>query len=477
MKFMNKIILLKLKRAFNAYKINNKEIIHVGEKYFYIVHKTINGNGYVEKKRITLSEIKKIELIPKCFKMKDFVQEICYYEFKEKKNIKDIEKARIVIYYYLNTPYLRHDILKNLEVLPNNSGLDMGSQLQTIGYYKNRKMTDREIRYALDNSEIGRKNVLKYQKIPRDIIEEYFFVLSSNLLHTYQKLDEDIIIKKYNEYYSPDYDNYHKSYNWEYIFMDQKLTMNFLKETNILENTNPCYIGYTGSFLAYAKLSDEVFDFLITNRNNFERINQFDLIYNISCNKYISEDFIIKNKDTLCLSYIFKNKQLSENILNKMIEENNLVTSHWRNIIKYQKVSEDFIIRNEKNIPECVFYGIPEEIEGLSEDFIDMYRNKINWHDICEKQNISKDFILSHLNYIDFKALKKSKFLTIEKIELIKEHEVIIPIDILENKYTPKKVKLEAYNLFLDLYNYGLLELYGFERDKIFKYLMEEYND
>ncbi len=56
---------------------------------------------------------------------------------------------------------------------------------------------------------------------------------------------------------------------------------------------------------------------------------------------YLTERFILENKDTLWMNYVIQNQQLSEELLRDLIDYFDIVV-----LIKNQKLTEKFIVDN-----------------------------------------------------------------------------------------------------------------------------------
>jgi len=148
---------------------------------------------------------------------------------------------------------------------------------------------------------------------------------------------------------------------------------------------------------------------------------EFDSIFwsNI-CNNYIfNEEFIEEFKDKFS-SYdwvkIIKYQKLSEDFIEqkheffiKIINDNHHCyedgddsrKAFWRRISEYQQLSEKFIKKFIQNID----FGMISRHQKLSEEFIEEFQDKLFWDEISIHQALSEDFILKWKDRIDWKFL------------------------------------------------------------------------
>jgi hypothetical protein len=106
--------------------------------------------------------------------------------------------------------------------------------------------------------------------------------------------------------------------------------------------------------------------------------------YCISKEQKLSEDFIKKNQDKVEWDYISENQKLSEDFIKK-----NQDKVDWDYISICQKLSENFI----REFQNKVNWDFISEYQKLSENFIIEFQNKVNWYNISCYQKLSSEFI------------------------------------------------------------------------------------
>ena len=113
----------------------------------------------------------------------------------------------------------------------------------------------------------------------------------------------------------------------------------------------------------------------------------------ISKYQKLSEDFIREFQDMVVWNCISGSQKLSESFIR---EFQNKVCWGW--ISMYQKLSESFI-RDFQN--DACWRGI-SEYQKLSEDFIREFQNNVDWDCISKFQNLSESFIRDFQDRVDW---------------------------------------------------------------------------
>lgn len=104
------------------------------------------------------------------------------------------------------------------------------------------------------------------------------------------------------------------------------------------------------------------------------------------------------------------NKKLNNEI--KMLEEKYGVNFKVNDIILEEKVSEDFI----ENFKDTINWNDVCLFQKLSLDFIRRNKDYLNWPAVSFNQNITLDFALEFKDYIDWDWFLKRIFLIEEKL-------------------------------------------------------------
>src|SRR5574343_1752697 len=120
-----------------------------------------------------------------------------------------------------------------------------------------------------------------------------------------------------------------------------------------------------------------------------------------------------------CLGYydnIKGNKRLFlVEALGEVITEDNKSVTNKIKIIKEIKDIEKFFDENMKNFE--VYLSYISIFQKLSEEFIEKYSDKINWHHISEFQKLSEKFIEKHCNKVNWWYISQYQKLSEEFIE------------------------------------------------------------
>ena len=104
----------------------------------------------------------------------------------------------------------------------------------------------------------------------------------------------------------------------------------------------------------------------------------------------LDTDFIVYHKEKLNIMEYIKMKKFSMEQLNILSENQGVI--FWNNVMRYQDITEDFVIENEKNI-NIKYYS---QKHPISESFINKYDSQVDWIAVLKRKNLSRDFLSSH---------------------------------------------------------------------------------
>lgn len=139
-------------------------------------------------------------------------------------------------------------------------------------------------------------------------------------------------------------------------------------------------------------------------------------------------------------------------------------------ICQYQKLDENFIERFKNNIN----FDTLSRTQVLSESFIEKYKDKLNWDYIIEFQKLSEPFIEKMLDYISWRNLAKYQKLSSNFIEKYKDK---LPINDLIIAHAVPLSFIEAYPKKDDIKWLNLVRNYQNEIDEEFVQKYEKYFD
>lgn len=255
------------------------------------------------------------------------------------------------------------------------------------------------LRCTKNNASIWNE-LLVYDDILSDIIEEFQDLISWNKIPNDVKLSENIIrkysdkikwsglcTKSLSESIIRDFQD---KVSWYKVFLELDLSEDFIREFQ----DKACW------------------DVLCSRarKNQFadEFISEFENKLNwrlISIHHKLTEGFMEKYKDKLDWSSIVKNQKLSE----EFIVRNKELLS-WKFIVRYQRLSEKFIIDNiDLNL--WWWKDIPFS-QTLSESFIRKFHHNLNWEDIISTQTLSEDFMEEFKDYMDWSKVVKNQMIS-----------------------------------------------------------------
>lgn len=172
---------------------------------------------------------------------------------------------------------------------------------------------------------------------------------------------------------------------------------------------------------------------------------------NVFTYQKLSEDFINNYQHKVRFELILKNQNLSNDFLRKIFNDVKKYNFTWReyeNIIKYQKLSENFI----KEYNQVLNWSCISAYQELSESFISEFRHKVVWGWIFSRQNISEDFARKYINMgygCNITGFDENN-ITNSKIILLREYQNIHHIKSRSQKISEMQEYAEEFNLRFD---------------------------
>jgi hypothetical protein len=280
-------------------------------------------------------------------------------------------------------------------------------------YFKGpiRKTYDKH-RYCLLSYEKINNMMLCNHQIPINYLEKYYNKLDHDILFKFQNLPEEFVEKHVllpNKNINLTNKKYDKEYEEEY-----KKICNVYKYQQLDENILEKYMDLTKHF------SKEIIENQDLSNNFIEKHlypKGIQLDENLIIkNQILSEDIITNNISRRNIHDILTHQKLTENVIDKIINNNDLYDDYTKNlIIMTQELSEDFIKKNYNKFKYS--FDFLMHYQNFSEKFIDWYlqenakekdsysasfefikdniknQTRIN---ILKYQKLSKDFILQH---------------------------------------------------------------------------------
>ena len=145
---------------------------------------------------------------------------------------------------------------------------------------------------------------------------------------------------------------------------------------------------------------------IVINGNNKSVTNKIKIIEEI---KDI-EKFFDKNINNFIVDYysLINNQKLSEEFIDKYKDK-----VDWFWVSKYQTLSEKFI---EKHSDKIDWFWV-SKYQTLSEGFIEKYKDKIDWFYISQYQKLSEEFIEKYCDKVDWDYISKYQKLSEKFIE------------------------------------------------------------
>jgi len=302
---------------------------------------------------------------------------------------------------------------------------------EQIDYIDNHRMQKVNFNEIIENKYLSGTFIEKYKDDLSDIISQYPY-LTNRFVKKYKKtlnLNESIIYRNYlNEFIEENIEINHlvlqkqtlseKKLLEEYSFdIEEKeiIRTQVLSEDYILKTKDIRRVSWN-LLSEYQEMSKEFiltykdkinFDYLSTQNLSEDIIKEFEdeLDWNILVlNTDLSEEMIKKNYDKI------NNKQdiLERQVLSEKFFENHLSDElTMSDILRTQKVSEKFLIINMDEVNWITdSTNISKNVE-LSDNFMNVYSNEIDWMVISEYQKLSDGFIEKHIDKIDWGLLSE----------------------------------------------------------------------
>lgn len=131
---------------------------------------------------------------------------------------------------------------------------------------------------------------------------------------------------------------------------------------------------FLSNLIYYQNLDIDIIDNIILNRKYFDT-DPHNIYRHLIRHQYIPEEYFINRPDIIS-------------------DDDNLC-----NAIKFQKLSEKFLKDIIKSKAEFKYFNELSACQNLSEDFIEEYKDELNWPYILAFQNLSEEFIEKHKSY------------------------------------------------------------------------------
>lgn len=152
---------------------------------------------------------------------------------------------------------------------------------------------------------------------------------------------------------------------------------------NPISNTNNKF----NYIISLINITEDIFDYI--NKNHSKYVDYYSIF-----NKYdFLQDRIYDNIEKIEFENIIKLLKQYPLNLESIIEKFNFDTQLILLIINNDIIlSEDFFYNNEMNIDDSVYSLFSSKVQ-LSEKFIRLYDDKINWNEMLDKKYLSRDFL------------------------------------------------------------------------------------
>lgn len=158
--------------------------------------------------------------------------------------------------------------------------------------------------------------------------------------------------------------------------------------TYIIESILPTYtITSQRKIIECFLLDAELTTNLVNSIINLKSFNNWSILLDKQDLSFLSFDLIIKNKDNINIIDILSKKQFLPNEL--QILSVNQGVNFWNNVMRYQNITEEFIIQNEKHINITYL----SQRKRFSEQFIRRYSNHVDWTYILKEKYLSRKFL------------------------------------------------------------------------------------
>ena len=136
-------------------------------------------------------------------------------------------------------------------------------------------------------------------------------------------------------------------------------------------------------------------------RSIFQSMFEFNKLSEAFLEELINID---PNEDFVDWYYISRYQTLSEDF----IESNMIHRMRPQDVITYQKLSDEFVLKHFKNYFNCDIYGIIK-YQKLNEDtikaFIKLFTYDYEWLTLVQKQTLSEAFLIKHRKKIGWENI------------------------------------------------------------------------
>lgn len=104
---------------------------------------------------------------------------------------------------------------------------------------------------------------------------------------------------------------------------------------------------------------------------------------------------------------------LSEEFIERLLPVVDDIYNIWFDIFEYCKLSENFIRKYVEQYDKDI-WSVISRYQTLSEDFINEFKDKVNWYDISGEQKFSEEFALKFHNKLYWAPIIRRKLFSID---------------------------------------------------------------
>lgn len=188
-------------------------------------------------------------------------------------------------------------------------------------------------------------------------------------------------------------------------------------------------------------IPESVIEIFMKKHDHTDQINKhlskFDLKILLKYQK-LSSSFIVKYYHLCDLETLILEQNIPEELLVKIVSENNLSYSQWHNLLVTQKYSLSFIEKNLNNINwyavSCNKDVVTTEIlikyydnlvwpeltkHGINQELIELFIHKldnISWTNVAFFSKLSSDFIIKYKQYLNLQIIFRTQELKYDTI-------------------------------------------------------------
>lgn len=239
-------------------------------------------------------------------------------------------------------------------------------------------------------------NMCANDTLDEQFIRKYSLLLNWNILSACQNLSKDILI------------DFASQIEWLYYFQHHDISEEFIREfIDIISWKNLCTSNCELSYNFIREYSDKI-DWTTFSRwkklePHFMEEVKDKCIFSLSLfHQRYSEEFINKHLNKFINDYLDKHyvwtvipqtQRVSEQFIEKWKDKIN-----WEEVCRYQKLSSKFLDEHTKYL----IWEIVEYNQDLEEWFIEEHIDKLNFDKLLTRQNLSQKFMEKYSNRINW---------------------------------------------------------------------------